>query len=189
MSNKSDICTLSWDIGIVGSVDQSQRWILAAMQNHGSQLVTMLWRILGNEQDVCDAYQQTFLQLAHYQCRQKPENVQGYLFRTASNTAISMLRRKKMVRQSFQVIADRTELVDNKDCAQELDARLLQEKLRGAVSRLPDYLRDVIVLRDLAELSYAKVGDILNIREATARVYRSKAISLLAKWLAKEKDE
>lgn len=189
MSNKSDICTLSWGVAAVGSVDQSQRWILTAMQKHGSQLVTMLWRILGNEQDVCDAYQQTFLQLAHYECRQKPGNVQGYLFRTASNTAISMLRRKKMARRSLEVIADRTEHVDNGDCGRELDARLLQEKLRDAVSRLPEYLRDVIVLRELAELPYAKVGDILGIREATARVYRSKAITLLAKWLAKEKDE
>ena len=37
----------------------------------------MLWRILGNEQDVCDAYQNTFLQLAHYENGQKPEHLRS----------------------------------------------------------------------------------------------------------------
>ena len=96
MSTNSAIFGLSWDFAAVRSADQSQRWVLSAMQNHGPGLVTMLWRILGNEQDLCDAYQQTFLQLAHYEGRQKPDNVQAYLFRTAANTAISMLRQKKV---------------------------------------------------------------------------------------------
>ena len=56
---------LRWDFAGVDSVEQSQRWILAAMGKYGAMLVSMLWRILGNEQDVCDAYQQTFLKLAH----------------------------------------------------------------------------------------------------------------------------
>lgn len=54
------------------SVAVSQRWVLAAMQKHGPSLVAMLWRILGNEQDVCDAYQDTFVQLAHSRDGQVP---------------------------------------------------------------------------------------------------------------------
>ena len=57
---------LIWDFAVSETVDKSQQWILSTMQQHGPELVTMLWRILGNEQDVCDAYQSTFLQLAHY---------------------------------------------------------------------------------------------------------------------------
>ncbi|MHC4284826.1 MAG: RNA polymerase sigma factor [Planctomycetota bacterium] len=79
---------LTWDFTFSGAVDESQQWILSAMQRHGQGLITILWRILGNEQDVCDAYQNTFLQLAHYKGRQKPEHIKAYIFRVASNTAV-----------------------------------------------------------------------------------------------------
>ena len=187
MSTNDAIFGLSWDFAAVRSVDQSQRWVLSAMQNHGPGLVTMLWRILGNEQDLCDAYQQTFLQLAHYQGRQKPDNVQAYLFRTAANTAISMLRRKK-VRLKYKKAFESAKTTRTVNYGSDLDAKFLQQKLRAAITKLPDYLREVIVLRDLAELPYERVSSILGIRAATARVYRSKAITLLASWLNKEEN-
>jgi len=46
-------------------------------------------------------------------------------------------------------------------------------------------LKDVVVLRDLAEMSYGQVGKILGISTSTARVYRHKAFNLLAKWMKK----
>ena len=68
---------LRWDLAAASSVEKSQQWVLSAMQKRGPALISMLWRILGNEQDVCDAYQQTFLQLAHYPEMKKPDNIQG----------------------------------------------------------------------------------------------------------------
>ncbi|MHC4618669.1 MAG: RNA polymerase sigma factor [Planctomycetota bacterium] len=191
MFDKTANCGLIWDIAVSKSVDESQRWILSTMQRHGRELVTMLWRILGNEQDVCDAYQDTFLQLAHYEGRQRPENVKAYTFRTASNVAISMLRRKTAERTLSQNMARRRlppdKLERQSQTANELDAKNLQETLRYRLAQLPENLRNVITLRDLAELSYAQVGRILGITEGTARVYRCKAIQLLAVWMNKEK--
>jgi RNA polymerase sigma factor (sigma-70 family) len=191
MFDKTASCGLIWDLAISKSVDESQRWILSTMQRHGRELVTMLWRILGNEQDVCDAYQDTFLQLAHYQGRQKPEHVKAYIFRTASNVAISMLRRRMAERRLSQTIARNAVATDHSarqsQAANELDARNLQETLRCYLAQLPEHLRNVITLRDLAELSYAQVGRVLGISEGTARVYRCKAIQLLAVWMNKVK--
>jgi hypothetical protein len=48
-----------WDFAIPDSTIASQKWVLSAMQSLGPELITMLWRILGNEQDVCDCYQDT----------------------------------------------------------------------------------------------------------------------------------
>ena len=183
MVGKAVSCGLIWDIAIPKSVDQTQRWVLSTMQSHGQELVTMLWRILGNEQDVCDAYQDTFLRLAHYEGGQKPEHIKAYIFRTASNVAISMLRRKVAEKRLS------TAIVTSKGVgspANELDSKYLQETLRCCIAQLPEHLRNVITLRDLAELSYAQIGRILGISASTARVYRCKAIQLLAVWMSKE---
>ncbi len=188
MSTNAASLRLNWDFASLAGVDASQRWILTAMQKHGQGLVTMLWRILGNEHDVCDAYQQTFLNLAHYQHqgRQKPRNVQAFLYRTAANTAISTLRYKKRTQRSMRLLSTAAPQRHDVDPAHDLDVKELQAKLRTAVSRLPDYLREVIVLHELAELPYQEVSKILGISAATARVYRCKAITLLAAIMARE---
>ncbi len=185
MIDKAADYGLIWDFVIPKTIGQTQRWVLSTMQKHGPQLVTMLWRILGNEQDVCDAYQNTFLQLAHYQGRSKPEHIKAYIFRTASNVAMTMLRHKLAEKERLSTVTIPLKNVSSP--AGELDSKYLQETLRGCVAQLPEYLRDVITLRDLAELPYAQVGKILGISAATARVYRYKAIQLLSVWMNRAK--
>jgi RNA polymerase sigma-70 factor (ECF subfamily) len=184
MIGNATSCGLIWDFAAAKSLSGTQRWVLSAMQSHGQELVTMLWRILGNEQDVCDAYQDTFLKLAHYKGGQKPEHVKAYIFRSANNMAISMLRRRIIERKNLSEIKaakDNTE-----SAANELNSQCLQERLRSCIAQLPEQLRGVVTLRDLAELSYAQVGKILGITQATAKVYRCKAIQLLAVWMNKK---
>jgi RNA polymerase sigma-70 factor (ECF subfamily) len=173
-------------LDFIGSeaIADDQLWILSAMQKHGQEIVTMLWRILGNEQDVCDAYQDTFLQLAHYEGGRKPDYIKAYIFRVANNVAISMLRRRIAERKRINssVFPERT----TRSPLNELSAKYLQESLRSYIAQLPEYLRNVLTLRDLAELSYTEIGRILGITAGTARVYRCKAIQLLAVWWGKE---
>lgn len=173
-----------WDFAAPDSVAESQRWILSTMQKYGQELLTMLWRTLGNEQDVCDAYQDTFLQLAHHEGVQKPKNVKAYVFRVANNVAVSMLRRRIAERNKLPVSAITKKAINSP--LKELDSKYLQEILRECIAQLPEHLRNVITLRDLAELPYAQIGRILGISAATARVYRCKAVQLLAVWMSKE---
>jgi RNA polymerase sigma-70 factor (ECF subfamily) len=173
-----------WDFAAVESVAESQKWVLSAMQKHGRELVTMLWRILGNEQDVCDAYQDTFLQLAHFRAGRKPLYVKAYVFRTANNVAVSMLRRR--IAERKRLSRGGAEERTTQSPAKELDLKHLQETLRTCIAQLPEHLRNVLTLRDLAQMSYAQVGKILGISSGTARVYRCKAIQLLAVWMNKE---
>jgi RNA polymerase sigma-70 factor (ECF subfamily) len=178
---------LIWDFVVTETVDDSQRWILSAMQRHGQELVTMLWRILGNEQDVCDAYQNTFFKLAHYKGGQKPEHIKAYIFRATSNTAVSMLRQR--VAEKKRLSAATITKKDISSPAGDLDSQCLQETLRHCIAQLPEHLRNVITLRDLAELSYAQIGKILSISAATAKVYRCKAMQVLAVWMKKERQQ
>jgi len=178
---------LTFDLTQARSVPKSQRWVLVSMQEFGPALVTMLWRILGNEEDVCDAYQDTFLRLAHLPNQQKPHNVRAYLFKTASNLAISMLRQKRVIHKYRELLA-RDYQPDTDNPVAELDSIQLQQRLREAITELPDYLGAVVVLRDLAQMPYTQVANILGIRTAAARVYRHKAIKLLAEWMSQSEN-
>jgi len=184
MFSKAISYSTVWDFAVTDSVADSQRWVLSTMQKYGQELVTMLWRILGNEQDVCDAYQDTFLQLAHFEGGQKPRNIKAYVFRTANNVAVSMLRRRIAERNKLPMSADVKKAISSP--TNELDSKYLQEILRDCIAQLPEHLRNVITMRDLAELSYAQIGSILGISAATARVYRCKAVQLLSVWMSKE---
>jgi RNA polymerase sigma factor (sigma-70 family) len=185
MAGQVNIAGLSWDIAIPEVLSGTQRWVLSAMQKHGPELVTMLWRILGNEQDVCDAYQDTFLKLAHYEAGQKPQYVRAYVFRTAANTALSMLRHKIVERNRVQML----QMQSTTHTTGDLNSAWLRDKLRSCLARLPQNLREVVTFHDLAELPYGQVGKILDITPATARVYRCKAIRLLALLMNKNEDE
>jgi RNA polymerase sigma-70 factor (ECF subfamily) len=187
MFNKAVSYDLLWDSAALEAVDESQRWILAAMRHHGHELVTMLWRILGNEQDVCDAYQTTFLRLAHHEDGLKPKWVRAYLFRTASNTAISMLRQRIVERKALSSVVQPAE--DTQDVQIDINVKHLTENLRYHVAQLPEHLRNVVMLRDFGELSYAEVARVMGISVGTARVYRCKAVQLLATWMNKEANQ
>jgi len=184
MFDKAVSYDLLWDSAASRAVDVSQRWVLTAMGTYGPELVTMLWRILGNEQDVCDAYQTTFLRLAHRESSQKPRHVKAYLFRTASNTAITMLRRRLVENRTLASLETQDE--NHLTADGDFDTQHLATSLRCHIAELPDHLRSVVTLRDLGELPYAEVARIMGVSTGTARVYRCKAVQLLATWMSKE---
>jgi RNA polymerase sigma factor (sigma-70 family) len=187
MAQYQAIANLTLDFSLAETqVEKSQMWILTAMKDHGASLVHLLWRILGNEDDVCDAYQDTFLRIAHLPNQQKPDNVSAYLYRTTTNIALSILRQRRMQHKVLSKLVTEKPVQDDCEPALELDTKGLCRELRDAVARLPEYLSDVIVLHDLAELPYHEVAKILGIRSATVRVYRHRALTLLAAWLGRQ---
>ncbi len=65
-----------------------------------------------------------------------------------------------------------------------LDRRLLAEKAKAALDRLPDRYRSAFVLRDLEELSTAEVAQVLGIEPATVRQRVHRARLMLRGYLS-----
>ena len=177
-----------WDLGHIQACEATHAWVLSAMRRHGPGLVSLLWRILANEQDVCDAYQDVFLQLAHAPNRPKPNHTGGYLYRTAANVAISMIRRRKVRQNALERLNSQCQTEHHVDYAQELDTTALCTTMRSHICRLPEHLRNTLILRDLAELPYSRVAEIMGISLGTARVFRCRALKILAQWMAQKKE-
>ncbi len=173
---------LMWNIAGAAEICSDQQWVLSAMSKHGSQLVQVLWRILGNESDLCDAYQETFLKLAGMSQSPEPDKIRAYLFRTASNAAIDILRKRRS-RQRLHENLSRTMVKEYEPESNYFDMSHLAESLRSQLSRLPDNLQQVVMLRDLGDMSYRQVAEVLGITAETARVYRRRAIIMLAEMM------
>jgi len=155
-------------------------WVVRLMEKEGGGLLRLLWRLLGHEADVMDAFQDCFCKLAQRGGESGLSNARAYLYRTASNVAVELLRGRERRRQRIENTDEAGAKVTGKD-RQELSAfDDRTERLRHAIATLPTYLRNVIVLRDISGLDYSEVSKTLGIDAATARVYRRHAVIRLA---------
>lgn len=87
----------------------------------------------------------------------------SYLFSTAYHTMIDYIRKDKRMEEFGQ---GRT---DPASCDKQYSD--LQEILHGALERLPQVQRTVILLRDYEGYSYAEIGEITGLNESQVKVY------------------
>ena len=165
-----------------------QQWVLEAMAEHGLGIIKVLWRILGNDDDVCDAYQETFLKLAGHSVMPEKNKIKSYLFRTASNAAIDILRRNDRRKKLHEDIAIQHR-ANYESRRSDFDTQRLIDLLRDKLLCLPDTLQKVIMLRDIGEMKYSEVADVLEVSPESARVYRRRAVIMLAKLMGGEEKQ
>lgn len=169
-------------------VADDQRWIVGILRDHGPVVVRLLWRMLGSEPDVLDAFQTAVCQLTIRGREAIRSNPGGYFYRVGMNAGIAVLHRGQEQRRQWPKVVEiyGTRASATTDASACVDQQELLARLRQAVLKLPSYLRDVIVLRDLAELPYREVARTLSIKEGTARLYRHQAVERLADLMRKE---
>jgi len=168
-------------------VADDQRWLLTLMREQGLMVITMLWRMLGSEQDVLDAYQSAVCRLAARGKTGLGSNPAGYFYRTVTHSGIEILRARQRQQNHWPKLVDaqRRREPTPTPCV-GLDQREALAGLRRAICQLPPHLRNVVVLRDLGELPYAQVARTLGIRNGTARLYRRQAVLRLAEIIGQE---
>jgi RNA polymerase sigma factor (sigma-70 family) len=159
-------------------------WILKLMQKEGQGILRMLWRLLGQEAEVMDAFQDCFCKVATTVQEGNLRSAKAYVYRTAANIAIEMLRKRKCRQAHWPAVAA-AKAAQSTRAGEPSALGDRHENLRGAIEELPSHLRNVIVLRDLGNKSYKEVGQILGIDPATARVYRRHAVVKLSELLGK----
>ncbi len=164
-----------------------QRWLLAVLQRHSARVIGILWRMLGREQDVLDAYQGVVCHLAARGPRRAGRNRAAYFYRCAINAGIEMIRRRQRERERLPRVA---QCCGRAGAIPDLQAEIGQpcavERMRTAILSLPEQLRNVVVLRDLTGMDYRRVSTMMRISPGTARVYRRQAIVRLSARLAGE---
>ena len=136
-------------------------------------LYNVVYRWLWDRMESQDVVQEAFLRCWRARDRIRAEGLKAFVFRTALNLAANRRRRKKLWRLvSFDSLPDEPQ-----------DFRggpsVISRRIQRAVDALPDRLKRVLVLSELAGMSYGEIAAVTGVKEGTVGSRRNRALALL----------
>jgi len=166
------------------------------MERHATGVFHFLCRMLGNEDDANDLAQETFVRVYRARDSYRPEQkLSTWLFTIAANLARNQFRwrsRHPTVSLDAESATTDQSLGDTLPARgasphEAADAAERAEGVRAAVQRLPDDMREVIVLCEWEDLSMAEAAAVLNTtpKAVESRLYRARNLlrERLKNWL------
>jgi RNA polymerase sigma factor (sigma-70 family) len=162
--------------GETASFDQ----IVAA---HQQRIARLVYRLLGEPDDVEDMVQEVFLSVLQNLRRFRGESkLSTWLTAIALNKCRSHRRRRLLRPHSLLRLAKN--LVTSCDQVQPSEAAEIQQELRRAVQQLPARYREPIVLRYFEEMSPSEIGRVLGVSPNGVEVRLTRARRKLRKMLS-----
>ena len=148
---------------------------------HEKTVYNLALRTLGNREDAEDAVQETFLKAYMALSGFRGESrLSVWLYRIASNVCTDALRRRRETVSLSAEDEHGARELEIEDCRFEPAAVTERRDLGGAVRRaldaLPDASRRVLLLREIAGLSYDEIARALEIDVGTVktRIFRGR---------------
>jgi RNA polymerase sigma factor (sigma-70 family) len=167
MPRHSDAITLSVDP--IPS-DQS-RWLAEEVLPHESALKAYLRSHFPDLRDVDDVVQDSYIKLLEARRQHEIVSPRAYLFTTARNAALSILRRPRIF--SDQPVTDLTGpgvIETSPDATQILNQRQEIAMLMDAIDSLPQRCREIFILRKLRGVPQKEIALRLGLSVMTVQV-------------------
>jgi RNA polymerase sigma-70 factor (ECF subfamily) len=159
------------------------------VRRYTNPIINYVYRMLNDYERSSELAQETFIRIYTSASRyQATYSFSTYIYRIASNLAISELRlrkRRRLIPLLSSFTDDRGEAIemDPPDKAPLQDESLIDNERRTAVNRaissLPIKYRAAVVLRDIEGLSYEHIAKALDLSEGTVKSRINRARNLL----------
>ena len=146
------------------------------IKEHGPGVWQTAYRLLGNDADAADCFQETFVSALRFSRRQRVRNFSALLARLATARAIDQLRRRFRRVQPTTDFDDCIGVESESPCPQEQAAQQeLVAKVRQLIGELPPQEAQVFCLRYLNDMSYRQIAEQLSISTNSAGVLLHRA--------------
>ena len=155
---------------------------------HEKKIYNLCLRMCGDAEDAAEAAQDTFLALWRgLEGFREDAALSTWLYRLASNACIDRLRRKKRTVDGVS-LDDEDAHLEVRDRAPTPEQRVEREEtqrlVREGLAALPPDYRQVLVLRELEQLSYAEICAVTALELGTVKSRINRARLLLRNYLA-----
>jgi RNA polymerase sigma-70 factor (ECF subfamily) len=142
-------------------------------------MFNVVYRWLWDAAEAQDVTQEAFLRVWNARDRVDVATVEPLLYRTALNLASNRRRSQRLWRWlGIDEARDAASGAPASDDA--LESARTRKRVQAAISALPERLRQVVVLSEFSELSYAQIGEALGIPAGTVGSRRNAALAALA---------
>ncbi len=133
------------------------------------------YSILKNPHDADDVAQEALVRaLKKIRLFSGLGSLEGWLAKIAFNLAKNHLRSKKRRRESALMDHDDFE-AKGESPEERLHNEAQKQRLQAAIATLPNKQKEVVELRLVGHLSFREIGEVLGLKEATAKVHFSQA--------------
>ena len=135
------------------------------------RLYPMIMRFLGNQSDAKDAIQDIMVKLWNKRAQlSKHPNVSGFVFLTARNHCLDVLKRKKLT--VVELTDNNYKVTDADHC----DHRYieLKEMIEEILASFPLLQKEILILRDIDGLEYKEIAEIKDLTVEHVRVLVSR---------------
>jgi RNA polymerase sigma-70 factor (ECF subfamily) len=173
------------DQSLVRAAQRGDRTALdALLRRHHDRIHAVCRRLAGNEADALDATQEALIAIARGLRRFDGRAAfTTWAYRVATNACLDELRRRRR-RPTPGLPDDLGQGEVATSSAVALDVIPERLAIDGALAELPEDFRAAVVLRDLCDLDYAEIADVLEIPPGTVRSRIARGRALLARHLA-----
>jgi RNA polymerase sigma-70 factor (ECF subfamily) len=145
------------------------------VKRYKDQLLNFVYRFLGNQEEAEDVVQETFLRVyRNRHAYQRVAKFSTWIYTIAGNLARTELRRRNR-RRIFSLSAlgveDKEYEISDEVLSpeQHTNTVLSEEIIQREINRLSPKFREVIILRDIQELSYEEISKIIRVPIGTVK--------------------
>lgn len=146
------------------------------LDRHADRVHAVCRRVVGHPEDALDATQEALIAIARGIGRFDGRSAfTTWLYRVATNAALDELRRKGRRPRPVETLPEPTAAASPLD--EQVGARL---DVEAALANVPEEFRVAVVLRDLCDLDYAEIAEVLDVPAGTVRSRISRGRAALA---------
>jgi RNA polymerase sigma-70 factor (ECF subfamily) len=151
-------------------------WFRLQVNNNQNGLYAVCYQMLKNSLEAEEVVQDSFIKL--WQAKEKGvKQTKAWLYQVAKNQCLDLLRRRQH-EMKYQQHGLLNQNVSPSACDELMNAEL-SEHINAAIEELKEPYKSLIVLREISNLSYQQLADVMDLNVQQIKVYLHRARNTL----------